>query len=179
VVGFWEVGAHEIREVLRLWVRGKGVRSIERLAGLDRKTVRRYVAAAQSCGAVRDGGEGQLDDALLSRIAEAVRPRRPDGHGQAWSLLDAQRDELKALLDDGLTVVKAGDLLARRGIVVVPERTLHRYALEALGHGRTGRRAATVRVADGEPGAECGANLLRQFTGHRGAQPGGQPAGDR
>ena len=151
---FREVGVHEIREVLRLWVRGAGLRSIERLSGLDRKTVRRYVTAAQSCGAQRDGGEGQLGDDLLSRVAEAVRPHRADGHGAAWSLLDAHRGELKSLLDDGLTVVKAGELLARRGIVV-PERTLHRYALEVLGHGRAGRRGVTVRVADCEPGAEC------------------------
>jgi Integrase core domain len=153
-MAFREVGVHEIREVLRLWVRGEGLRSVERLSGLDRKTVRRYVAAAQSCGVVRERGEGQLDDQLLSRVAEAVRPHRADGHGQAWSLLDAHRDELKSLLDDGLTVVRAGELLARRGIVV-PERTLHRYALEVLGHGRAGRRGVTVRVADCEPGAEC------------------------
>lgn len=151
---FREVGVHEIREVLRLWVRGEGLRSIQRLSGLDRKTVRRYVAAARSCGAVREGGEGQLGDELLSAVAEAVRPHRAGGRGSAWSLLDAHRGELTALLDQGLTVVKAGELLARRG-VVVPERTLHRYALEVLGHGRAGRRGVTVRVADCEPGAEC------------------------
>lgn len=132
----------------------QGLRSIERLSGLDRKTVRRYVAAARSCGAARDGGEEQLGDELLSRVAEAVRPHRADGHGQAWALLSAHQEELKRLLDDGLTVVKAGELLARRG-VVVPQRTLHRYALEVLGHGRSARRTVTVRVADGEPGAEC------------------------
>ena len=57
------------------------------------------------------------------------------------------------LEDQDLTVVKAGELLAREGIVV-PERTLHRYALVVLGHAR-GARRATVRVADCEPGAEC------------------------
>jgi hypothetical protein len=51
-----------------------------------------------------------------------------------------------------LTVVKAGELLARRG-VVVPQRTLHRYALEVIGVGRSARGTA-VRVADGEPGKE-------------------------
>ncbi len=52
----------------------------------------------------------------------------------------------------GLTVVKAGELLARGG-VVVPERTLHRYAVEVLGCGPSAR-GTTVRVADGEPGVE-------------------------
>src|SRR5258708_2135387 len=103
-MAFREVGVHEIREVLRLWGRGEGLRSIGRLSGLDRKTVRRYVTAAQSCGAQRDGGEGQLGDELLSRVAEAVRPHRADGHGAAWSLLDAHHGDLKSLLDDGLTV---------------------------------------------------------------------------
>jgi hypothetical protein len=111
------------------------------------------VAAAQACGARRAGGEGQLGDELLSQVAEAVRPHRADGHGQAWSVLVAHHQDLKGLLDEGLTVVKAGELLARRG-VVVPERTLHRYALEVLEHGR-GSARSTVRVADGEPGAEC------------------------
>ena len=41
--------------------------------------------------------------------------------------------------------------LARRG-VVVPYRTLHRFAVERCGFGR---RQPTVRVADGEPGVEC------------------------
>src|SRR5690606_23502567 len=66
---------------------------------------------------------------------------------------DAHRDRLKVwLVDEGLTVVKVHELLGRQG-VVVPERTLHRYALEELGVGRS-VRGSTVRVADGEPGDE-------------------------
>jgi transposase len=151
-VAFREVGVHEVREVLRLWLRGEGFRSVARLARVDRKTVRRYVEAAQACGLDRAGGEGQLGDGLLSAVAEQVRPHRADGHGPSWALLAAHHARLEALLEAGLTVVKAGELLAREG-VVVPERTLHRYALEVLGHGRG--RKPTVRVADCEPGAEC------------------------
>ena len=46
-------------------------------------------------------------------------------------MLAAHHEEIKGFLDQGLTVVKIGELLARRG-VLVPERTLHRYALEVL-----------------------------------------------
>jgi transposase len=152
-VAFREVGVHEIREVLRLWLRGEGLRSVARLARVDRKTVRRYVEAARECGLGRAGAGGQLDDELLSRVAERVRPHRAGGHGDSWRLLAAHQARLEDLLDAGLTVVRAGELLAREG-VVVPQRTLHRYALEVLGHGRASR-AATVRVADCEPGAEC------------------------
>jgi transposase len=87
----------------------------------------------------------------LGSVVEAVRPHRFDGRGESWRLLVAHHDQIKGWLDAGLTAVKVGELLARRG-VVVPERTLHRYAKEECGHGRG--RESTVRVADGEPGDE-------------------------
>ncbi len=120
---------------------------------MDRKTVRRYLEAAVACGLVRDGGEEQLGDELIAQVCERVRPHRPDGHGEAWATLKADHDQLKAwLVDQRLTVVKTHDLLTRRG-TVVPQRTLHRYALEVLGVGRSARKT-TVRVADGDPGSE-------------------------
>jgi hypothetical protein len=79
----------EVREVLRLWLAGEGIRSIERLSQVDRKTVRRYVSAAMSSGLVRDGGDGQLSDVFIGMVVEAVRPHRHDGRGEAWQLLAA------------------------------------------------------------------------------------------
>ena len=132
----------EVREVLRLWLRGEGFRSVERLAGVDRKTVRRYVTTAEELGLVRDGGEGQLGDVFIGSVVEAVRPHRSDGHGEAWRLLVARHDRIEAWLkQDGLTVVKVGELLCREGIV---ERTatanLNRHQAELtktlMGQGR-------------------------------------------
>ena len=40
-MAFREVRVFEVREVLRLWLRGEGFRATERLVGVDRKTVRR------------------------------------------------------------------------------------------------------------------------------------------
>ncbi len=148
-----EVQVHEIREVLRLWLRGEGQRSIARLESLDRKTVRRYVDAAVAAGLSREAAEDQLSDELIASVCETVQPHRPNGHGAAWAVLQANHDQLKTwLVDEDLTAVKAHELLGRRG-VMVPERTLHRYALEVLGVGRPAR-GTTVRVADGEPGSE-------------------------
>lgn len=45
----------EIKEVLRLWVRGYGQREIARLAQLDRKTVACYVDAAEAAGSPMPG----------------------------------------------------------------------------------------------------------------------------
>ncbi len=152
-MAFREVQVFEIREVLRLWLRGEGVRATERLAGVDRKTVRRYVGAAEELGLVRGDGEQQLSEVFMGSVVEKVRPHRRDGRGQAWALLVAQHEQIeKWLKTEQLTVVKVGELLARRGIVV-PERTLHRYALEVCDVGR-GRRGTTVRVNDGKPGDE-------------------------
>ena len=49
------------------------------------------------------------------------------GRGAAWAACAAEHDRIKACLDQGLTLVKVAELLGRRG-VVVPYRTLHRYA---------------------------------------------------
>ena len=104
------------------------------------------MAAAVEAGLARDGGEGQLSDVLLASVCEKVRPHRPAGRGAAWGLVVANHDLLKGwVVDQGLTVVKAGELLARRG-TVVPERTLHRYALEVLGVGRSAHSLSTSRV---------------------------------
>jgi hypothetical protein len=144
---------YEVKEVLRLWLRGKGTRPIAELVGLDRKTVQRYIAAATQAGLERHAGEDALGDELMAKVCEHARPHRPDGHGESWSALQAHHDQLKAwLVDQHLTAVKVTELLERKG-VVVPERTVQRYALGVLGVGRSAR-ARTLRVADGEPSSE-------------------------
>jgi len=84
-VAFREVSVAGIREVLRLWVRGYGLRAIARLSGVDRKTVRRYVEAAEAAGLAREHGEGALTDELIGDVVDRVRPARPSGHGLAGS----------------------------------------------------------------------------------------------
>ena len=150
-MAYREVSVIEVREVLRAWLDGAGLRAVAAQAGVDRKTARRYVQAAEAAGVVRDGGLGQLSDEVVGAVVAAVRPARPAGHGSAWQLLQAHRDEVTALVGKGLTVAKIGDLLARRGLVV-PYRTLHRFCVQCCGFGR---RGVTVRVADGDPGQEC------------------------
>ena len=56
-MAYREVSVFEINEVLRLWLRGEGYRGIDRLSGVDRKTVRRYVEATVEAGLTRDAGE--------------------------------------------------------------------------------------------------------------------------
>jgi len=147
---FREVTVVQIKEALRRWLKGEGERPIAHGVGVDRKTARRYIAAALELGIDRLGGEGQLTDELIGQVAEKVRPHRPDGHGEAWRRLLAEEERIKAWVKQDLTVVKIGILLQRRG-VVVPHRTLARFAVERCGAG--GKRS-TVRVDDPPPGIE-------------------------
>jgi len=157
-VTFKEVSVVQVKEVLRRWLRGtEGLRRVANAAGVDRKTVRRYVEAAEALGISRDGGEAQLSDELVAAVVEKVRPGRPSGHGEAWAVLESHHDKVKELVDKGLTVVKVGDLLTRRGIAV-PERTLWRYCAERCS---TGRPKDTVLLADPEPGRELQADFGR------------------
>ncbi len=150
-MAFREVRVFEVREVLRLWLAGEGIRATERLVGFDRKTVRRYVEAAVGLGLVRDGGDEQLTDVFIGLVVEAVRPHRSDGRGETWALLVAHHDQIAAWVNDDVTGVKIAELLARRG-VEVPSRTVQRYIAEVLGRRRG--RGTTVPVADGEAGDE-------------------------
>ena len=149
-MAFREVSVFEIKEVLRLWLRGEGYRAIDRLSGVDRKTVRRYVEAAVAAGLSADGGEEQLSDVVIGQVCERVRPARPAGHGAGWESVVPHEAEIKAWLEKGLKLVKVRDLLARKGVVVA-YRTLNRFATERCGFGE---RKTTVRVNDGEPGSE-------------------------
>lgn len=155
-MGFREVSVVEVREVLRGWLEGAGLRKAAERAGVDRKTARRYVAAAEAEGLVRDAGVEALTDELVGAVVAVVRPVRPNGHGAAWELLLARQDQIAAWVkggpgQDALSVVKIEELLARQGCVV-PYRTLHRFAVERCGFRV---RSTTVRINDGEPGIEC------------------------
>lgn len=149
-MSYREVSVIEVKEILRLWLSGRSLREVTRLMSVDRKTVRRYVEAAQACGLDRAEGAEQLTDELVGSVVGVVRPERPRGTGTAWEALAGQREQIDAWLEQGLTVTKVHILLGRRG-VVVSYRTLHRFASTELGFGR---RRATVRVSDGEPGKE-------------------------
>ena len=128
-------------------------------AGVDRKTARNYVNAALAAGLVRDGGEEQLTDELVGQVVAAVRPARPQGHGAGWEALEGQHAQIVEWVGKDLTVVKIGDLLARRGVLVA-HRTLHRYCVERTDYRGRGARE-TVPVADGEPGVECQIDFAR------------------
>src|SRR5258708_589105 len=140
-MAFREVLVTQVKEVLRAWLAGAGKRPAARRAGVDVKTAMRYIKAAQAAGLARDGGEAQLTDELIGQVVAAVRPARPAGHGASWEALVPVTAEIAGWVKDDLTLVKIGEMVERRGIVV-PCRTLARFAA-----GERGYCPARPRVA--------------------------------
>jgi hypothetical protein len=129
-----------------------GLRTVAARAGVDRKTARRYVLAAQEAGLSCDAGPQALSDELIGVVVDAVRPARPNGHGASWDTLLGHEEQIRTWVGEGkLSIVKVEELLTRQGCSV-PYRTLHRFAVERCGFGV---RDTTVRVVDGDPGVEC------------------------
>jgi hypothetical protein len=148
-----EVGMLHVKEVLRLWLAHVSKKRIAELTQLDRKTVRRYIALARELGltptprgaiTINTISDEQLASVLLALKNDPGRP-----HGESWQRCVEHRAFIEAKLDQA-KLSKVRRLLLRQG-VDIPYATLHRFAVAELGYGRT---AATMPVADPEPGIE-------------------------
>jgi hypothetical protein len=128
VEAFREVDVVAVRDMLRGWLDGGGLRTIAERAGVDRKTARRYVEAAQAAGLARDADLAAVDDALIGAVIDVVRPARPYGHGTGWGTLLGRREDVTDWVGQGLSIVKIHEMLTRSG-TQVPYRTLHRFAV--------------------------------------------------
>ncbi len=149
-MAYREVTVLEIREVLRQWLMGVSKSRIAMNTGADRKTVRRYIAVAEGEKLSLEQGPDALTDEVVGRVLSGLRGQRERDHGDAWARCEEQKTFIEKLLSQDVRLTKVHRLMRRNGIEV-PYSTLHRYAVEALGFGR---KAATVPVADGEPGEE-------------------------
>src|ERR1043166_2150491 len=140
----------EIREVLRRWLAGGAKKQIAAYLGMDPKTVRRYVRVAESCGLVRGGGEGTLNDEVFTTVLAALHPARERALGEAWQRCESSRERIEAWLTRRGGLSK-GRRFLQRGGVEVPYSPLHRFAVSVLGFGS---KPATLPVADAAPGKE-------------------------
>ena len=148
-MSYREVTMLEIKEVLRLWCSGTAKKRIALQLGLDIKTVRRYVEAAEACGPWPPG-EAALDEVQVAAVVAALQPDWGRPRGEQWTTCEGEREFIASHLKHDVRLTKVRKLLRRRG-VEVSYPTLRRYAIVELGFGRT---AATIPLADGEPGDE-------------------------
>jgi hypothetical protein len=143
-----EVTMIEFREVLRLWQEQVPKKRIAAQLGLDPKTVRRYLRAAEAGGL---GAEMEtLSDEQVRDVLLALQPSGGRPHGEDWTRCGEQREAIQHWLVEGLRLTKIRKLLARQG-VSIGYPTLYRFAVEQLQFGRT---ATTIPILEGEPGQE-------------------------
>ncbi len=149
-MGYREVTMLEVKEILRLWLRGGSKKGIATVLRLDPKTVRRYIAAAEQVGIEQPQGEGVLTDDLVTSVISAIQGSGGRPRGPSWGLCAEHRQKIEAWLGQRVRLSKVQKLLRRQGIDI-PYPTLHRYAVEELGFGC---KAPTLAIADCGPGEE-------------------------
>jgi transposase len=149
-MAFREVTMLEVKEVLRLWLMGRSKKSIGRLAGVDRNTVRRYIKIAIEAGIGPPGKEFKLSDDHVANVITRLNQKTLRERGETWNTCVARRSFIEKKLEEGLLLSKVHRLLKRHG-VMVPYTTLHRYATSELDFGHD---APSIPVADCDPGQE-------------------------
>ena len=122
----------EVREVLRLRGAGLPKKRIAAQLGLDPKTVRRYLTAAETAGVRVTATVG---DEEVRQVLLALHPRAV-GHRDGWSQCVEQRPAIARWLGDGLRLTKIRKLLMRQGVQIAYS-TLHRFAVLELQFGKT------------------------------------------
>jgi hypothetical protein len=143
-----EVSMIELREILRFWQEHLPKKRIAAQLGLDPKTVRRYLRAAEATGLQAQPGavsDEQLHDVLLALQPTGGRPR-----GEGWTRCQQQRETIQRWLNSGLRLTKIRKLLARQNVLIAYP-TLYRFAIEEL---QFGQATTTIPILDGEPGKE-------------------------
>ena len=145
-----ELTIMQVRDILRRWQAGDGLRRIAAGACVDRKTARRYVEAAVACELTRDA---ELTEEAVARVAERVQAREAAAPSTQRATLAQHRERIEKWLTatKPLRLTKVHRLLRERG-VEVSYSTLRRYAEHDL--GLRGPRP-TVRVDDCEPAQEA------------------------
>lgn len=153
-MSYRELTMNEIKEVLRRWKARQSKREIARGAGLDRKTVRRYIEAAEQCRLSRDDDPSESQ---LHQVAQLVQDRPEPEPSEQREILLKHKERIEGWLkgDKPLRLSKVHVLLKRQG-VETSYATLRRFAIDELGWRLP---AATVRVDDPEPGQEAQADF--------------------
>jgi hypothetical protein len=125
-MAYRELGVIEIREVLRRFCVGEGVRAIARGTGSDRKTVGKYVASAVAAG-LRRGDPGPAD-AHVAAVMAAIHAEPVGRPAAVPERLAPHRAQIAAWLAEDLRLTKIHRRLRAQG-VDVPKLTEFKSAI--------------------------------------------------
>jgi transposase len=147
-MAYRELTMIDVREVLRRWQSRQSIKSIARGTRVDRKTVRRYVAAAEALGIEPTT---ELTDGFVHGVAQHVQSRPEPAPSEARKTLALHGPRITHWLDEGLHLSRVHALLARDGVEVTYP-SLRRFAVRELAWGK---RRATVLLNDPPAGQEA------------------------
>ncbi len=147
-MAFLEVAMVQVREVIRRWQAGESKTTIGQASGVSRRTVGRYIAAAEALGISQDSGppgEGVLAQLLQRNHAGPL----PQTETPTAARLAGHEDRVaRWLKEDQLQLTRIQELLAQVG-VAVSYTGLRRYVRQA---GLWNAAKTTVRMAGWPPG---------------------------
>ena len=149
-MAYRELTMLDVRELLRRWQSRHSIKTIAREAAIDRKTIRRYVAAIEALGVAQDA---VLSDDLVHAVAQFVQARPKPAQSEARKDLAPERARIKAWLEGEppLQLTRIHTLLLRDGLAV-SYATLRRFAMQEFGWGLP---KPTVRLTDPPAGQEA------------------------
>ena len=117
-MGFREVPMVETKEIVLLWLDGLAKKRIAARVGVDLKTVRHYVRAAEEAGLRAGKGEAALTEEALSAVLVALHRTTRRERGTGWAECALEREFIRKHLDGGVRLTKVRKLLRRQGVVV-------------------------------------------------------------
>ncbi len=141
---------NEVAETVYQWHKGMKIQHISQSLGLDRKTVRKYVAMARSLG-IAQGGPLPDEQELVCRLNAPLNVQAAF-ETPALDLAARHRDEIeKWLKDENMTAKQVWRLLRETHGIQVGYSTIKRYLRSEFSFGKT---KATVRI-ETPPGLEA------------------------
>ncbi|MEY4581623.1 MAG: hypothetical protein RL701_6326 [Pseudomonadota bacterium] len=141
----------DVHEIIRRSQAGESARKIARVTHINRKTVARYLEAAQL---VLPSPDAELNDDLILAIKHEVQARVEPSTSASRVELHQQRTRIEGWLhhpQQPLRLTRIHELLQREGMSV-SYTTLRRFAKKEFGFGE---RACTVLIADAGPAEEA------------------------
>ena len=145
-----DIPMNEVAETCYQWHKGMRIQHISQSLGLDRKTVRKYVAMARSLG-IAQGGPLPDEQELVCKL-NGLRTCRRSSRRRPSISAARHRDEIeKWLKDKNMTAKQVWRLLRETHGIQVGYSTIKRYLRSEFSFGKT---KATVRI-ETPPGLEA------------------------
>lgn len=118
----------DLMELFRHWHAGRSQVQISTALGIDRKTIRKYLAPALAAG-LTPGEGGKFDEALWRELIAGWFPEVGDPAARAvtWPAIAAHHDWIDAQLTASVTVATIAQRLRDDHEVAVSESTVRRY----------------------------------------------------